>query len=204
MQSMSFFKKTALLAGVSAVGWALPVHAELPAGYAVFEPSIKIAGSFVNASIEAKAATSCAKAWTVFTDYEAFPSFLPGIEASRITSQSADGLRVGLHQTGIANFGIFHRRYASDRDLTLNPPELIRSDSRPTDEAKISSSTTFTQQGSSCLIKYESDVEIPPWAPNFMASGFAKKMAKQQMSAMLREIFRRNPASISTNAESGM
>lgn len=194
MEPMFFSKKAALLACLS-ISLALPAYAELPTGYAVFEPSIKIIGSFVDASIEAKTSTSCAKAWAVFTDYEAFPSFLPGIETSRVTSQSADGFRVALHQSGVANFGIFHKRYASDRDLTLNPPQSIRSESRPTDEAKISSSTTFVEQASSCLIRYESDVEIPSWAPNFMASGFAKKMAKQQMSAMLREIARRNPTS---------
>lgn len=198
MKPMSFFKKAELLACASAIGWALPAHAELPAGYAIFEPSIKIEGSFVKASIEAKTPTSCAQAWTVFTDYDKFPSFLPGIEASRVTSQSADGLRVGLHQAGVANFGFFHKRYASDRDLTLRPPQSIQSESRPTDEAKISSSTIFVEQASTCLIRYDSDVEIPSWAPNFMASGFAKKMAKKQMLAMLGEISRRTP--ITTNS----
>lgn len=166
----------------------------LPPGYSISDPIATASGRFVEASVQAMSAIPCAKTWEVFTDFQGLASFLPGIEASSVTSESQGGRKIIIHQAGTASIGMIRKRYSSDRELTLNPTESIHSKSLPSDEAQISSSTTFIPHGSSCEVSYGSNVETPAWAPSFMAASLAKKMAKQQMAAMLLEVARRNPA----------
>ena len=159
-------------------------------GYSMAAPQAAAAEDKLNARIEARAATDCTNVWQVFTDFDAMPRFLPGMEASRVVSR--EGRRVTVQQRGRHRYGIFSKRYESERELTMNEPALIESRSLPGDEMAIASSTGFTPtQGGGCAIAYSATIDLPAWVPRVTAIGFVKSLATTQMQAMLAEVKRR-------------
>ena len=170
-------------------------------GYSMAAPQVAAAADKLNARIEARTATNCANAWQVFTDFDAMPRFLPGMEASEVVSR--EGRRVTVRQRGRHRYGIFSKRYESKRELTMTEPALIESRSLPGDEMAISSSTSFTPtQGGGCVIAYSATIDLPAWVPRVTAIGFVKSLATTQMQAMFAEVKRRYPPALpATKAE---
>jgi len=160
-------------------------------GYSMAAPQAAAAEGKMNARIEARAATDCTNAWQVFTDFDAMPRFLPGMEASKVISR--EGRRVTVQQRGRHQYGIFSKRYESERELTMNEPAFIESRSLPGDEMAIASSTRFTPtQRGGCAIAYSATIDLPAWVPRVTAIGFVKSLATTQMQAMLAEVERRS------------
>jgi ribosome-associated toxin RatA of RatAB toxin-antitoxin module len=187
-----------VLTSASTFAWAgtagLPVLPMSPSsdsdGYSMAAPQAVAAGDKLQARIEARTATNCSNAWQVFTDFDAMPRFLPGMEASKILSR--EGRRVTVQQRGRHQYGIFSKRYESERELTMNEPALIESRSLPGDEMAIASSTSFTPtQSDGCAIAYSATIGLPAWVPRVTAIGFVKSLAITQMQAMLAEVKRR-------------
>ena len=98
-------------------------------GYSMAAPQAVAAEDKMNARIEARVATNCSNAWQVFTDFDAMPRFLPGMEVSKIVSR--EGGHVTVMQRGRHQFGIFSKHYQSERELTMSEPALIESRSLP-------------------------------------------------------------------------
>ena len=161
-------------------------------GYSIAEPRAIAVKGVMSARIEARVATNCANAWQVFTDFDAMPSFLPGMETSKVISR--EGGRVILMQRGHHRYGIFARQYQSERELTMREPALIESRSLPGDEMAIASATSFTPtERGGCVIESSANIDLPAWAPEAAAAGFIKSLASAQMRAMLAEVKRRYP-----------
>jgi carbon monoxide dehydrogenase subunit G len=164
----------------------------LPEGYSVESIQARaLDGGRVGASASAIANAPCEQAWEVFTDFDAMERFLPGITQSSVEPIGPN--RIKLIQSGSARVGPFSRSYASERELTLDKPRRVDSKSSASDELHIVSSTSFSPREKGCLIHYEVDAQAPPWAPAFVAVGFAKTQAAKQMGAMLLEISKRQP-----------
>ena len=190
----------ALLAFAPSLALAGPHDPQIPeishqtesAGYSMAAPQAVAIDTKMSAEIAARAATDCSNTWQVFTDFDAMPRFLPGMEASKVLSR--EGGRVTVMQRGHHKYGIFSKRYKSERELTMREPELIESRSLPGDEMAITSSTSFTPtaQGG-CAIAYSAIIELPTWVPGATAEGFVKSLASTQMRAMLAEVQRRYP-----------
>ncbi len=159
-------------------------------GYSIAAPQATVVDNKMSAEIVATSATECANAWQVFTDFDAMPRFLPGMEASKVLSRE-DG-RVTVLQRGRHQYGIFWKRYQSERALTMREPVVIESRSLPGDEMAIVSSTFFTPTAQAgCAITYSASIELPRWIPSGAAEGFVKSLASTQMRAMLAEVQRR-------------
>ena len=175
---------------------ACPAQAQNPAASAkthsrfeAFAPVAAAADGKLKAHVDAFAPIICAKAWLVFTDFEAMPKFLPGVELSKV--RSVVGNKVFLEQKGFFRYGIFSKTYTSTRELTMVEFSKIDSISLATDEVPIISTTTFNQVDGMCSIRYSTTIGIPDWAPSFAAVGFAKSMAHAQMNAMVAELKKR-------------
>jgi ribosome-associated toxin RatA of RatAB toxin-antitoxin module len=164
-------------------------------GYSMAAPQATAAKDMMNAKIEARAATNCANAWQVFTDFDGMPRFLPGMEASKVVSR--EGGRVTVMQRGRHQYGIIWKHYQSERELTMSEPALIESRSLPGDEMAIASSTSFTPtERGGCAIASSATIELPAWVPGATAVGFVKSLASAQMRAMLAEVKRRYPPAL--------
>jgi ribosome-associated toxin RatA of RatAB toxin-antitoxin module len=164
-----------------------------PASYKYDAPRASLeADGKLKASIEAVVPIDCQRAFDVFTDYEGMTRFLPGMEMSKVQSRS--GNKVVLSQRGTVSYGIFVKQYTSTRELTIDAPRRIDSASLPTDELPISSTATFREIQGRCAIGYTTHIGIPSWTPSFAAIGFAKSIAATQMTALLAEMKKRNPA----------
>jgi ribosome-associated toxin RatA of RatAB toxin-antitoxin module len=164
-------------------------------GYSMAAPQAVAAEDKMNARIEARVATNCSNAWQVFTDFDAMPRFLPGMEVSKIVSR--EGGHVTVMQRGRHQFGIFSKHYQSERELTMSEPALIESRSLPGDEMAVVSSTSFTTtKRGGCLIASSATIDLPAWVPGATAEGFIKSLASAQMQAMLAEVKRRYPPAL--------
>ena len=164
----------------------------LHAQNAVEAPFAQASHGRIRASVSAHVGAPCQAAWDVFTDFDAMASFVPGIESSQAVERTAR--RALLRQTGSARFGIFSRRYASERELRLDPPHRIDSQSSARDELDTRSFTLFEPNAQGCQIRYELDAKTPAWAPSALSESFAREQALRMMRAMLDEITRRQPA----------
>lgn len=176
---------------------ALPCAAAL-AGYRISEPEIEVVGRRFKINVAATVPLSCAKAWEVFTDFEAMPRFLPGLTTSRIVSQK--GALMLIEQTGIARYGGFSHSYHSQREVRLERPlrvssvALVRAN---TNEPDLLSQTVFEPSApgapEACVARYSAEARTQGWIPPTVASGAAASIARDNMAAMIGELSRRNP-----------
>ena len=188
----------AILTFAPLLALAGPQDSEVPAishqaesdGYSIAAPQAAVVDNRMRAGIAANSSTDCSNTWRVFTDFDAMPRFLPGMEASKVLSR--EGGRVTVMQRGRHQYGIFSKRYQSERELTMREPALIESRSLPGDEMSIVSSTIFTPTAQAgCAIAYSATIDLPFWVPEGAAEGFVKSLAATQMRAMLAEVQRR-------------
>lgn len=180
-----------------ALALAFPAGAAAP-GYRVGEPEAELADGAFKIKAVATLPLPCAKAWEVFTDFEAMPRFLPGLASSRIVSKAGSVLVV--EQSGTARYGIFSRSYRSQREVRLDPPSRVSSSSLKSadpDQPEISSQTVFEESGSgaaaSCLARYTVEARPKGGIPAGLAASAARSVARANMEAMLRETARRHP-----------
>ena len=194
---MVSLRNYAFLVVVACGSLALPCAAELP-GYRISEPEIEVVGSRFKLNVSASVPLSCAKAWEVFTDFEAMPRFLPGLTTSRIVSQKG-GLLL-IEQAGVARYGIFSHSYRSQRAVRMDRPLRVSSVSlvaANTDDTDLSSQTTFEPSAggppNACVARYSAEAHTQGWIPPTVASAAAASIARDNMAAMIRELARRNP-----------
>lgn len=185
------------IAWVALATCTLPCSAQ-PTGYQVSAPDIEVVAGRFKINITATVPLPCTKAWEVFTDFEAMSRFLPGLDTSRILSQTGDTSLI--EQSGVVRYGVFSRRFASQRSVRMDPPMRVSSvslKSADPDEPDLSSQTTFEPSApgtrSTCVARYSAEAQPKGWIPASFASRAAGSIARAQMMAMMTELARRNP-----------
>lgn len=144
----------------------------------------------VAATLEAP--VPAALAWEVLTDFEQMDHFVPNLTDSRILAR--DGNRLTIAQRGIARFGPLAISFASEREVTLEPPRRIRSVQTRGSMEKLESVTTFVATAEGTRLDYR--VEVIPGAlyPDVVARRFLRHEVSEQFDAIVREMLRRRPS----------
>lgn len=127
--------------------------------------------------------------WSVMTDYEHMPDFLPQMKSSKIVQKSGPNLRIT--QQGVVPVMFFDFSYESTRDIELLPPDEIRSHSVGGNTGPTRAVTHLQVRDQSTLVSYSAT-----WTPaSSMLASFGLDIMREQVSlqfsAMQQEMLRR-------------
>jgi ribosome-associated toxin RatA of RatAB toxin-antitoxin module len=140
----------------------------------------------VDAVVEAPVAQR--EAWAVLTDFDAMSSFVPNLEASRITKRDGDHLRV--EQRGVARWGPLTHPFTTLREVDLEPMAQVRSQSVG-GNLNVRSQTRFTAVAGGTEIRHHIEFGIDSWMPDLLIEPFLRHEVREQFEAVVGEMLRR-------------
>jgi len=130
-----------------------------------------------------------ALAWEVLTDFEHMDRFVPNLEESRIDTR--DGNRLGIVQRGIARFGPLAVGFQSERQVTLMPPDEIRSVQVRGSMRRMASITRFAAVEGGTELVYTVEAEPGTLFPAAITQRFLVHEIAEQFMAIADEMERR-------------
>lgn len=128
-------------------------------------------------------------AWAVLIDFDHMAGFLPNISSSQVMERSDDLLKV--MQKGVARFGFFSKDFESIREIQLTPSVEIRSNNVGGNLKRMQSVMRLQPEGTGTRLTYRADVEPGFWFPPMIGPSLVRHETAEQISAMLREMLRR-------------
>lgn len=157
---------------------------------AILSLSVEPRGDAVEVSSEAFIAAPAEFAFSVFTDYESQPRFIPALVSVSISEREGNSMVVD--QVGTARIGPFSKRARSIKRATLDPSALTaRMQSTPESEVASHSALSFSPAPGGCLMRYELHAQTPSWVPQGIAISVAKKQGREQLLLLIKETERR-------------
>lgn len=150
---------------------------------------------YVGATVTALAPTSAC--YTVLTDYEHLPEFVPGIRSSKVVSQPGEMLKV--EQVGVAGPSLFGMTVRTTLGLTLTPPGLgpearIDFGSYGGNLRQMYGAWVIRDHKTGCRIEYRATIETEFPVPPFIGPFVMRRQVEGQLDAISREIERRQKA----------
>jgi carbon monoxide dehydrogenase subunit G len=129
-------------------------------------------------------------AWTVLTDFDHMPTWVPNVRESRIASRDADSMTV--EQRGVARFGPLSFPYTSVRRMQLDPPKTIRSTQVSGSMRRMTSLMTLEGEGEGTRFNYHLELEPAGLAAALLSKDFVSHEIVEQFTAVIGEMVRRS------------
>lgn len=130
-----------------------------------------------------------ATAFAVLTDFDHMVGVVPNLTESRVTERQ--GHRWRVLQRGVARWGIFTLNFASERELTLDPPREIRAHTVSGNVRAMDSVMRLEPEGAGTRLHYHAEVEPGAWFPPGIGPSMVQHETAEQFSALLAEMTRR-------------
>lgn len=130
-----------------------------------------------------------AVAWEVLTDFEHMERFIPNLETSRVVAR--EGQRLVIAQRGVARFALLAIGFGSEREVTLLPPNEIRSVQLRGSLKRMLSVTRFLPRDGGTELHYSVEAEPGPLFPATLTQRFLVHEIEEQFGAIVDEMERR-------------
>lgn len=132
-------------------------------------------------------------AWDVLSDFDAWPTFVPGMASSRVVAR--EGTLVRIEQRGELKWGPAMHPYTTVRDVQLTPFESMRSTSIEGAAPREQSVTRFKEVAAGAEIWHHAEMAFENWMPDWLAESFLQNVMQERYDAMAAEMVRRNATS---------
>ena len=129
------------------------------------------------------------QAWAVLTDFDHMSGFLPNLTSSQVMQRSDNLLKVA--QKGGARFGFFSKDFESIREIEINPNIEIRANNIGGNLKRMQSVMQLQPEGTGTRLTYRADVEPGFWFPPMIGPSLVRHETAEQISALLKEMLRR-------------
>jgi ribosome-associated toxin RatA of RatAB toxin-antitoxin module len=127
--------------------------------------------------------------FAVFTDYEHMTDYSPNLRVSKVLSAEENVLKVQQKTTVHVAFMSFD--FESVREVHLDPPHQIKSRGISGDFKSLDNWATFTAEGSGTHVRYHAETIPSFMLPGFFGPALMKDQTKEQFTAFIHEIERR-------------
>jgi ribosome-associated toxin RatA of RatAB toxin-antitoxin module len=132
-------------------------------------------------------------AWSVLTDFTHFPEFLHNVKNVSIVSHTDNHYRI--HEVGEAEWGIISMEYQNVRDITLDPQQLITSNTISGTVKSMHTAMRLSQTNiDHVTLDYQASIEPDSWLADIFGSDFIDSEVKEQFQSMAREMVKRSHA----------
>ena len=129
------------------------------------------------------------QAWVVLTDFDNIPSFISGVQSSKVTNGTGNNLQVS--QRGITKFGFFTFSFDSVREVNLSPFNKIQERMISGSMRKMEETTVLLPEGNQTRIAYHADIVPGLWILRFAGQFFIENEAREQFQQIKNEMIRR-------------
>jgi len=129
-------------------------------------------------------------AWSVFTDYEAMPSYLKSVTHSRVLAREGNALTV--EQAGAVRVAFMRFAFHAVRSVELEPMREIRSAQVTGDFKEYASTTSFAPgERGGVRIHHHGSYVPKTWIPPLIGRAVIESETRRQYEQFLAEIERR-------------
>ncbi len=128
-------------------------------------------------------------AWAVLTDFAHMVDFVPNLTSSQVLEQGEKLIKV--QQKGVARFGIFSSSFESIREIRLNAPHEIRAHNVGGTVQQMDSVMQLEAHGNETRLHYHAEVAPGMWFPPMVGPALVRHETAEQLSAVVREMLRR-------------
>ncbi|MEP7301014.1 MAG: SRPBCC family protein [Caldimonas sp.] len=146
-------------------------------------------GQRVVLDVEVLVDGSVSQAWSVFTDYEAMPSFLKNVTHSKVLTRRGDSLTV--EQSGAATVAFMQFAFHAVRSVELVPLQEIRSVMVSGSFKEYASTTRFAPTDRGVLITHHGEYVPKSWLPPVIGPAIIESETRKQYQQFVAEIARR-------------
>jgi uncharacterized protein YndB with AHSA1/START domain len=154
--------------------------------------SVAISGESVTIDVELLIAASPQQVWSVWTDYENMPKFIPSLKESRIVVRQ--GNLYQLYQRGISQHGpITFPFEAHHQDEQILPYQAILTHQLQGSLKSLAASTRFIADGEGTRVTYHADSISGFWMPPIVTKLFIQHETSAHFRLMRDEVLKRNP-----------
>jgi len=129
-------------------------------------------------------------AWTVLTDFEHQPEWVPNLRESKVIE--SDGNTLTIEQRGVAKFGIASFPYVSVRQIVLEPERTVRAKQLKGSLRRVESLMTLSPDGNGTQLQYHLEMVPTGLASAVLSEDFLRHELTEQFSAIIAEMVRRN------------
>lgn len=129
------------------------------------------------------------QAWAVLTDFDNIPSFISGVQFSKVISRTGNNLYVS--QRGITKYGFLSYTFDSVGEVNLSPFNKIHERMVSGSLHEMEETTTLLQESNQTRINYHADIVPGHWIPGFAGKFFIENDARERFLQMKNEMIRR-------------
>jgi ribosome-associated toxin RatA of RatAB toxin-antitoxin module len=173
-----------------AVLLALVGAAAIPAAPERIAVRVEKSGQRITIDVVALADAPVAQAWSVFTDYEAMPTFLKNVTTSRVLKREGNSLTV--EQAGAVRVAFMRFAFHAVRNVELAPMREIRSGQLSGDFKEYASLTSFSLgEHGGARIHHHGSYVPKSWIPPVIGKAMIESETRRQYEQFLTEVERR-------------
>ena len=173
-----------------AVLLALVGAAAIPAAPERIAVKVEKAGQRITIDVVAHADAPVAQAWSVFTDYEAMPTFLKNVTTSKVLKREGNSLTV--EQAGAVRVAFMRFAFHAVRSVELAPMREIRSGQLSGDFKEYASLTSFSPgEHGGVRIHHHGSYVPKSWIPPVIGKAMIESETRRQYEQFLTEVERR-------------
>ena len=161
------------------------------------EPQVKVVinGQQVTVDVKIVLPVTQQQAWSVWTDYENMPGFIPSLKESRIVARQGNTYQ--LYQRGLSQHGPITFTFETHHeDEQILPHEIIRSHQVKGSLKSLTATTKFLADNDQTRIVYHAESVSGFWLPPIVAKLFIEHETATHYRLMRDEVLRR----LATNA----
>jgi ribosome-associated toxin RatA of RatAB toxin-antitoxin module len=173
-----------------AVLLALVGAAAIPAAPERIAVKVEKSGQRITIDVVALADAPVAQAWSVFTDYEAMPTFLKNVTTSKVLKREGNSLTV--EQAGAVRVAFMRFAFHAVRSVELAPMREIRSGQLSGDFKEYASLTSFSLgEHGGARIHHHGSYVPKSWIPPVIGKAMIESETRRQYEQFLTEVERR-------------
>jgi len=128
-------------------------------------------------------------AWTVLTDFDNMPKWVPNLRESKIVERN--GNAVIIEQKGVAKFGLLSFPYTSVRKMHLDPQHTIDSTQVSGTMRRQRSLMNVSPEGAGTRLDYKLEIEPAGIAASVISKDFLQHELTEQFTAIVGEMLSR-------------
>ena len=168
----------------------LVAAAATPAGPERIAVKVEKAGQRITIDVVALADAPVSQAWSVFTDYEAMPTFLKNVTTSKVLKREGNSLTV--EQAGAVRIAFMRFAFHAVRSVELAPMQEIRSGQLSGDFKEYASLTSFSPgEHGGVRIHHHGSYVPKSWIPPVIGKAMIESETRRQYEQFLAEVERR-------------
>ena len=154
------------------------------------ETRVERRGDTVVIDVSAEVAVPQAVAWSVLTDYERMPGFIPSLKSSRVVNRQGNVLEVA--QAGQTQVLFMSFAFSAVRRIELVAEREILSSLVSGDFKSYTSSTQLVEVGGKTRLVHHGEYEPKRWIPPMIGPSVIASETRRHYAQMLAEMRRRH------------